>query len=269
MAPLPQGLLESFDCFKEAQQQLASGTGGDLSSQLPPNSNNKQGAGTGVAGAVGAPGKPAQAAAAAIAQLAPGLRLDPESTGTTAAENPLLRILSAAAAASKGRGLKRRRSSCSPDLEDAQGVDQDVDQSDLNGLHLGNRSPSPPTLRRLALNGFGPAERDLLGSLKSALAQANSQQHLQHQPLHLQQQQPSQQQAVQRHPCAQCDQSFDTDKMLQQHQQAFHAEKNFVCEICNKAFRFRSNLAEHRSVHTALKPFVCKFCGKSSRLKGE
>lgn len=71
------------------------------------------------------------------------------------------------------------------------------------------------------------------------------------------------------YPCNQCDRIFGSEKMLSQHQQSFHTEKNFVCEICNKAFRFRSNLAEHRSVHTALKPFVCKFCGKSSRLKGK
>ncbi|CAI4222330.1 unnamed protein product [Auanema sp. JU1783] len=68
--------------------------------------------------------------------------------------------------------------------------------------------------------------------------------------------------------CNQCPKTFNTVKLLQQHQQMFHTDKSFVCEICGKAFRFRSNLAEHRSVHTALKPYVCKFCGKSSRLKG-
>lgn len=61
--------------------------------------------------------------------------------------------------------------------------------------------------------------------------------------------------------CAECDQTFATDKGLRKHVK-LHAKHAFDCAYCDKTFSRSVNLAKHcRTAHTNEKPYLCSECG--------
>lgn len=61
--------------------------------------------------------------------------------------------------------------------------------------------------------------------------------------------------------CAECDQTFASDKGLRKHVK-LHAKQPFDCAYCDKTFSRSVNLAKHcRTAHTNEKPYLCSECG--------
>lgn len=78
--------------------------------------------------------------------------------------------------------------------------------------------------------------------------------------------------------CTECDRSFDTTEMYEEHLKVFHQRSrvpvrprtaSYSCPDCDKKFTAPSKRdLHHDAIHKGLKPHVCHICDKAFAYKG-